>query len=278
MIIYKESTFSKNQLTMKQRVRRTRIGMLLALLVILIGAAIALWQGDREQREAKSANGLLAHDLQTLWDWSNGQLQNGSKGADWTVRWDAQANVGAMNELAEKLFYDEKNGTVAKVVKNNGKTITGVVAALGGRVSISLIETDSDNEHLMLLLETNAKMLHDKNMLLNAAEQISKELGLLTTTITSSMKVQGFTDNKHAAEGLKKGANAKEIDRYDDKGIISETLYSGMLRSSIKAGGGKSANLQIAVHKESNSGKTALTIGIPLITGDYSVTPQNELQ
>ena len=49
-----------------------------------------------------------------------------------------------------------------------------------------------------------------------------------------------------------------------------KALFSGKLRSSVDTGGGKMANLQIALHKETNSEQTALTIGIPVITGDYS--------
>jgi hypothetical protein len=271
MYIPKETRSVINRKIARQRSKRSRFGIMLALLVLLSGAAWALWQADRKQPEATIAEQLLTHDLQTLWSWSDAQLTSGSAGAVWTIRWDLTANTGTMQGLVQKLFFDEKGNAAPKNVQNEGKTVTGVVQAYGGRLSISLMETISDSEQLMLLLETNQTLLPDKNKLLQAAASISGELARVAPAFTSSMKVQGYTANGQAIRDLMKQANAKSVDRFVEGGTISETLYTGMLRSSIIAGSGKSANLQIALHKETNSDKTALTIGIPVITGDYSV-------
>lgn len=254
-----------------QRSKRSRFGIVLALLVLVLGAAWALWKADTEQAEATIAEQQLSHDLQTLWTWSDAQLTGGSAGAAWTVRWDLTVNTGTMQELVLKFFSDEKGNASPKIVQNDGKTVTGVMPAYGGRLSVSLMETASDNEQLMLLLETNQTLLQDKNKLLQATASISEELARVAPTFTSSMKVQGYTENRQAIQDLMKQANAKTIDRFVDGGTISETLYTGMLRATIVAGNGKSANLQIGLHKETNSDKTALTIGIPVITGDYSL-------
>lgn len=271
MYIPKETRPVINRKSAMQRSKRSRFGIVLALLVLVLGAAWALLQADREQAEATIAEQLLTHDLQTLWTWSDAQLTGGSAGAVWTVRWDLTANTGTMQELVLKFFSDEKGNAAPKIVQNEGKTVTGLVQAYGGRLSISLMETAIDSEQLMVLLETNQTLLLDKNKLLQAAASISEELARAAPTFTSSMKVQGYTANGQAIQDLMKQANAKSIDRFVDGGTISETLYSGMLRSTIVIGSGKSANLQIGLHKETNSDKTALTIGIPVITGDYSV-------
>nr|WP_243864423.1 YwmB family TATA-box binding protein [Paenibacillus castaneae] len=183
-----------------------------------------------------------------------------------------------MNALVKKLFIDEKGKDIEKIVQNDGKTVSGVDDAFGGRISISLIGNDYESEQLMLLLETNPALLLDKIRLLQAAESISKEVVRISPDFTSSMKVQGYTENKLAAEQIKKQVNAKQIDRFEDGGIMSEMLFTGMLRSTIDVGGGKSANLQIAVHQERNSDQIALTIGVPIITGDYSAVARDELK
>lgn len=271
MYIPKETRPVINRKSAMQRSKRSRFGIALALLVLVLGAAWALWQADREQAEATIAEQLLTHDLQTLWTWSDAQITGGSAGAVWTVRWDLTANTGTMQELVLKFFSDGKGNAAPKIVQNEGKTVTGGVQAYGGRLSISLMETSIDSEQLMVLLETNQTLLQDKHKLLQAAASISEELAQAAPTFTSSMKVQGYTANGQAIKDLMKQANAKSIDRFVDGGTVSETFYSGMLRSTIVIGSGKSANLQIGLHKETNSDKIALTIGIPVITGDYSV-------
>lgn len=278
MYFPKETTFVSKRPFVKQNSKKTKAGIVVALLVILIGAAAALWQADRKTEEAAIAEQMLIHDLQVLWEWSDVQLKNGSIWADWTIRWNVKGDKGAMNALVKKLFIDEKGKDIEKIVQNDGKTVSGVDASIGGRISISLIGNDYESEQLMLLLETNPALLLDKTKLLQAAESISKEIVRISPDFTSSMKVQGYTENKLAAEQLKKQVNAKQIDRFEDGGIMSEMLFTSMLRSAIAVGGGKSANLQIAVHQERNSDQLALTIGVPIITGDYSAVARDELK
>lgn len=278
MYFPKETTFVPKRPFVKQNSKKRKAGIVVALLVILIGASAALWQADRNTEEEAIAEQMLIHDVQVLWEWSDAQLKSGSIGADWTIRWNVKGDKGAMSALVKKLFIDEKGKDIEKTVQNDGKTVSGVDAAIGGRISISLIGNDYESEQLMLLLETNPALLLDKTRLLQAAESISKEIVRISPDFTSSMKVQGYTENKLAAEQLKKQVNAKQIDRFEDGGIMSEMLFTSMLRSAIAVGGGKSANLQIAVHQERNSDQIALTIGVPIITGDYSPVAGDELK
>ncbi|NIK76354.1 hypothetical protein FHS15_001461 [Paenibacillus castaneae] len=278
MYFPKETTFVPKRPFVKQNSKKPKAGIVVALLVILIGAAAALWQADKKTEEEAIAEQMLNHDLQVLWETSDVQLKSGSIGADWTIRWNVKGDKGAMNALVKKLFIDEKGKDIEKIVQNDGKTVSGVDDAFGGRISISLIGNDYESEQLMLLLETNPALLLDKIRLLQAAESISKEVVRISPDFTSSMKVQGYTENKLAAEQIKKQVNAKQIDRFEDGGIMSEMLFTGMLRSTIDVGGGKSANLQIAVHQERNSDQIALTIGVPIITGDYSAVARDELK
>ena len=255
----------------QQRAKRTKAGILLALLVILISAAWALWQADRAPREATNGERLLQHDLKALWQWSDDQFRSGSAGADWTIRWNAAGKDGVMKELVQKLFRDEQGNASSRIEQNEGKTVTGALPVYGGKLSVSLVRLGSRSEEVMVLLETRGMQPLDKDGLFQAAAHISEQLAILSPAFTSSMKVQGFTNHNQAIQRLTRLTDAKQVDRYEDGGTVSETLYTRMLRSSIAVENGKNANLQIAVHKDTNSNNTELTIGIPVINGEYSV-------
>ncbi|WP_028612212.1 YwmB family TATA-box binding protein [Paenibacillus harenae] len=268
----KETMPMRKKLTDQQRAKRTKAGISLALLVILLGAAWGIIDARNEPDGATNAEQTLRHDLHTLWIWSDEQLIGGSKAADWTIRWNVTGKTGLMTELIQKLFTDEKGRALDKLVQNEGRTVTGTVPEYGGRISLSLASEEDGGEQLMLLLETGESMELDRSVLLDAAASISGELVQSGAAFSSSLKAQGYSesDSDQPIRQIMKLANAKPIDRYEDGGTISETFYTGMLRSSIDAGSGKTANLQIALHKETHSDRTAISIGVPVITGDYS--------
>lgn len=272
MYIPKETKHVRRRLSAKQRAKQTRLGVILALLVILLSAGWAMRQSDAASHTTGSSAKLLQHDLQSLWQWSDDQLRGGSEAANWTLRWNVTGRSGSMQELIHIFFVDDKGETIARVEKNEGKTVTGTVPTYGGLVSINLIQADDENEQLMVLLETNRSLPLTKNLLLQASSDISKKLALISPVFTSSMKVQGYTEQKQVTQRLVKLTNASLVDRYEDGGTISETYYTRMLRSAIAVENGKSANFQVAVHDEKNTKNTALTIGIPVITGEYSIS------
>ncbi|MBD2867847.1 YwmB family TATA-box binding protein [Paenibacillus arenilitoris] len=253
----------------RRRAGRTRAGIALALLVIAAGAAWGLIEDGKEGGEATAAVQALRHDLQTLWEWGDGQFEGGSKAADWTIRWDVSGRSGTMAALAPKLFTDEKGESLDKLVQNEGKTVSGVVPAYGGRLSLSLVQEDEAGERLMLLLQTERTLLRDRSMLLESAASLSEELARGGGDFASSLKAQGKAESEDPVRQMMKLANAESVDRYEDGGTVSETFYTGKLRSGIEAGRGKTANLQVAAHRETETGKTALALGIPVITGDY---------
>jgi hypothetical protein len=271
MYIPAKTVPKRQRLSAKQRAKQTRAGILLALLVILISASWAIWQADRAPRDTTSAEQVLQHDLQALWEWSDDQIRGGSQGANWSIRWNVTSKGGSMKELEQKLFVDEKGIASDKIEQNEGKTVTGALPRYSGNLSISLVKGDIRNEELMVVLETSGSQPIDQKKLLQATSDISEQLVLLSPAFTSSMKVQGYTDHEQAIQRLMRLTDARSIDRYEDGGTISETFYTRMLRSAIVVENGKSANFQIALHKDTNSDNTELTIGIPVITGEYSV-------
>ncbi|WP_161601556.1 YwmB family TATA-box binding protein [Paenibacillus luteus] len=274
MYIPKDTKPVRRRLSAKQRAKQTRIGVILAMLVILLSAGWALGQQANKSKEIFTGSAVkrLQHDLQLLWVWSDEQLRSGSESADWTIRWNVTGKEGAMKELVKNMFMDEKGMVLAKLEQNEGKTVSGLVPAYAGKVSISLIQTDEQKEQLMVLLETNHSSPLTKSLLLKASSSISEQLAQLSLSFTSSMKVQGYTEQKQVTSRMSKLANASLVDRYEDGGTVSETFYTRMLNATIAVQNGNSANYQVAVHKNTDTNNTALTIGIPLISGDYSVS------
>lgn len=261
----------RHRMSAKQRAKRTKAGILLALLVISVCAVWAMWQADRAPRETTTAEQQLQHDLQALWTWSDDELKGGSEVGDWAIRWNVTGKAGTMNGLVQQFFTEAEGKAIGKVVQNEGKTVSGMITKYGGSLSINLVQGDDQSEQLMILLDTTLSPLIEKNTLMDATADISANLAQISPAFTSSMKVQGYTKQNQTLQHLKRLTDAKSVDRYEDAGTISETFYTRMLHMAIAVENGRSANLQVALHKETNSENTALTIGIPVITGEYSV-------
>ncbi|HTG68806.1 MAG TPA: YwmB family TATA-box binding protein [Candidatus Udaeobacter sp.] len=271
MYIPKKMPPVSHRLSAKQRAKQTKAGVIAALIVILLSAAWAMWQADRAPRDAAPAEQMLQHDLQELWLWSDNLMKSGSKGAEWTIRWNVTGKDGAMKELVQKLFTDEQGKAINNLEQNEGKTVSGAIPAYSGRISINLVQTDGQREQLMVLLEASGLQLLNKNVLFKATADISEQIAFISPAFTSSLKVQGYTGHDQTINRMVKLTNARSVDRYEDGGTISETFFTRMLHSAIFVENGKSANFQIALHKETNSNNTELTIGIPVISGEYSV-------
>lgn len=272
MYIPKNTPPARHRMSAKQRAKQTKVGIMLAMLVILICAAWVMWQADREPKEATSAEQLLQHDLGELWLWSDDQMKSSSEGAQWSIRWNVTGKEGAMEELTQQMFSQEpgKASSILVQNQNEGKTVTGVIPSYGGQVSISLTQIDSNGEQLMVVLETKPTEMTKKNKLLQVTAEVSAQIARISPAFTTSMKVQGYTKNSQAIQRLVRLTDAKAVDHYEDKGTTSDMFYTRKLHSAITVENGKTANLQIALHKETNSDQTALTIGVPVITGEYS--------
>lgn len=229
--------------------RRTRLAVILALVVLLTGMIWAV--ANREQIKADNNESILAHDLTLLWQWTDRLYGKGTSAAEWTIRWDLEGEASSLAKAEQRLQTDEK-------------------AHQQGTLSIFPLTTQNQ---AMVLYVTQSNV--DKKQLLsfvNDAEKIFKELGM---TYIGGMTVRGEAEYNNALKRLAQASGGKRIDRYkDSSGTVSESYYSEKLFSSIEAGAGKKANLQIAEHIETESGMLSLIVGIPLITGDYTVSGQ----
>ncbi len=296
MYIPVQQSKGRKRLTTKQQMRRSKAGIWLACIVLLIGAAWGVWQARSNSGHASAADQSLRHDLPLLWEWSQGQLEGGAAAGSWSIRWDAAGDLGLADRLAELFFTDEEGRQLDKLVQNEGRTVSGYSAAYGGEVWVSLTEADEQSEKTLILLtpgksgavsgrqagdsgqepnQTAGQSKLEKADLLRAVAAVSAALSREKAEFTASMKVQGEAAFSDPVKELIKQASAKRIDAYEDAGTVSATLHSARLAASVRMDGGQSANLQVAARSLEDSGRSALTIGIPLITGEYS-PPQTE--
>lgn len=256
-----------------QRWSRGRLLSLSAVLLLLaIMAALALWQAEHHKKSPADVKRFM-QDIEYGWSWSDAQLATGSSGAEWTIRWDiASAKLGTMKQLVDKIFYDNQKNPVDKLIRNEGRSVSADLAGIGGNVSIHLVNDSEESESVMVLFETKRDQMLDKNALMQVVESISRDVAAANPDFTGSFKVHGFTDNSDIMNDLRKQMQAKLVEQYDELGTVSKLFYTNRLRASIAAGNGERANVQIAVHQSTESKLAELTIGVPVITGDYSST------
>ncbi|MDF2962011.1 MAG: hypothetical protein K0S39_3746 [Paenibacillus sp.] len=68
---------------------------------------------------------------------------------------------------------------------------------------------------------------------------------------------------------LTKQMQAEEVGRYEDAGSLSISYYSPQIGKSVSLGEKEKMNLQVAVHRNSNTQQQRITIGSPAISIEY---------
>ncbi|KRF39875.1 YwmB family TATA-box binding protein [Paenibacillus sp. Soil787] len=108
-------------------------------------------------------------------------------------------------------------------------------------------------------------------------EQAGEQLKKLGINGQWNVMVQGYV-NEQEQSGQKSSSElvdsialafkGKIVESYKDQNTVSTSLASKQFHSSIKSGD-QTVNLQIALHQESTTGKSRLTVGTPIITMEY---------
>ncbi|WP_129596081.1 YwmB family TATA-box binding protein [Anaerophilus nitritogenes] len=139
---------------------------------------------------------------------------------------------------------------------------------------ISLIIQSIKNEHIK---ETNivVDVIYDKIIDIHQeTENIKKILNYFgTTTFTSCItgsyvgKLEGETKEQIITD-IMKNLKIKEIEKFDNKDMISTTGYSSKIKDHISYGGNK-VNMHLAIRYNSYDQKTYIWIGTPLIAIGY---------
>ncbi|SFF08340.1 TATA-box binding [Paenibacillus algorifonticola] len=242
--------------------RRSRIGVLAAALVLMFGAVWALVNQDKLTTAGQAEGSLLQHDVKQMWSWSDGLLESGAPGAGWTLRWYASGEAAKLREQLFPRYEGDAEGELSTLLPE-----------LGGKLSMSVTATAGQGKQQMLLLFSPEQSKQaDQHKLLSVIKHIESAMRRTNISYDGGITIRGLTEYNNVAERLAQLAAAEQVDRYDDAGTVSESFFTGGLKMSVRTGD-KEANMQVAVHKGTDTGKLEVVIGIPLISGDYSALP-----
>ena len=239
----------------------------LVLLLLLIAAALIM----DESNTPESAQSGMSHDLDQLWQWTDASMTGGAEASDWHLRWRFETeDAAAFDELVAILFRDDEGREIGKTVSNGGRSIQGEVPAYGG-ATISVHRAEQTEEKTVLMVQLDRKggtglMLRE---LQKSAHTVAEVLAAVSPNVQPGIKTHGYAETSEAGHLLERLSQGKEVDRYEDGGTSSVTLRSALLRLSQPIGQGQTANLQIAVHDNTELGKAEMTVGIPLLTGEF---------
>ncbi|MUT68663.1 YwmB family TATA-box binding protein [Paenibacillus sp. NEAU-GSW1] len=253
---------------------RTRAAILAAI-VVLIGGGLWSAAQQREVKKDRQENSVLQHDLKLLWKWSDKLFKDGADSAEWSFRWDAEGEEATVERLVQMLTDADENLKEGMLYVDGADTASIEMPSYGGLLTIHSIPSGQKRKAI-LLYQSNINS-SDAGMQAGLNEAIAKVEGVLLqigADYTEGMSVRGTADRKDAVERLASDANAKQLDRYDDGGTVSASFYTEGLYIStpIAEGSRKRVNLQGALHQDTDTGEQNLIIGVPLITGDYSVS------
>lgn len=262
---------SGDEFSMKRKPARNKhtFGVAGALLLLLLLLAAVLLMNKSEQ-DMKSAQDKLSHDLAKLWSWSDATVAGGAESADWHLRWNLESqDQDAFNKVVDLLFRDAAGHPISKTVTKDGDTAQGDAPVSGGVLSVHVAEQTDDRVSLIVLLDRRGNSGLSLDELMTSAEGISHQLSTLSQSYTASMKTHGFTNRSDAATEIERLAQGKVLEQYEEDGTASVTFSSASLLSAKQLERGKSANVQVSIHQHTERDELELTIGIPLITGEF---------
>ncbi|WP_274649168.1 YwmB family TATA-box binding protein [Paenibacillus humicola] len=254
-----------------------RFGVLAAITVLLAAGCWTVWReqaAKREEAAAKPAHVSVIGDFDAVWSWSGPSFAGGADGAKWTIRWDEAAawSLEDARKLAGLLgivLAEQSGGPLTG--GGGGAVYTGRKTAGGMELTIWLQaaagESASAADAVVLLQPpagTKAALIHNYA---GRVEEAAAEAGL---SLNGSFAVRGKPAGRDAAARIADAAGAERRESYDDGHTRSVTYYSPKLKTGVTSAG-KPVNLQIAESGAAGGGEAELIVGVPLITGDYTV-------
>lgn len=268
---------SGEEFSIKRKPARKRhtIGIAGALLLLLLLLLAALLMNQSEQAE-KPAQDKLSHDLAKLWSWNDAVSAGGAQSADWHLRWNLNAeDHDAFERLVSLLYRDADGQPISKTVTKDGNSAQGDAPVYGGVLSVHVVERTEEGVSIVVLLDRKGMSGLSLNELLASAEGISSQITSITRGYTASMKSHGFTNRPDAAVEIERLAQGKVLEQYEEDGTQSVTLSSGSLLLEQQLEQGKLANVQVSIHEHTERDELELTIGVPLITGEFGSVFEN---
>ncbi|MFC5652748.1 YwmB family TATA-box binding protein [Paenibacillus solisilvae] len=245
-------------------------GIAAACLILLITVGWTLWH---VRTNSVSASSPLQKDFSVIWSWSTQVLAGGAIDARWSFRWDGRlkgseaaklaANWGILLKKASTGTFD---GETNEADGYNKLTVWIHQPLQAGTLpDDTLGDADVD---LVMLLEPGAGLPFDS--IKASIVEIEQVIKAADESITGSFSVRGIPVEADAAERIAHDAAAKQQENYEDGHTSSITYWSPKLTTEVKSGT-KRVNLQIAETGPAPGAAAELIIGVPLITGDYTV-------
>lgn len=287
--------------------RGTRKGLLpvmIAAVVLIVGAIVAT-----QQHEGRMTQQSAAADLQYVWTLAATlptSLGETSNERHWLLRYDVsgirsgqalraagllglhKANSSTVGAAGQEAGTDTYIGTIdTGMIGDRGdeQSDTDVDSSAGSNsqqtpVEVSmLIHTDRSSTNSVIVVKAPSSV--DADELASIADNIEQAVHKAGGHYEYSFRVSGMAapdTNVDGMQSLKQlfsdvvtKSDAEPVENYEDEEgmTISESRYSPHIKRIMKTNG-KQSNLQLTVHRDSESTALDWVIGVPVITGDYA--------
>lgn len=262
-MIYMFTPQSKKQ----KRVKKEPGWKIVVSFIIIFGLMFCAWVQEKSTAEPGVEDYHIS-DFSQLWKWGDALLQDGSDSGEWSFRWNIHLASSNIEQLSESFFTDAKGEIMPKNIRKNGQIIDGKGAIKGSQIQLSVIKEGNGQDAIILLqIEQGNK---------NGFDGVKRYLTKIHNTIleqdakaTFSMKVFGVANAKDSLKTLQQLSVGQLLDTYEDEGTKSNTLYTNMIYNNIWLNDEKIANVQLSQHSSNLNGEKTITIGIPLISGEF---------
>lgn len=236
--------------------------------IIIFGLMLFAWVQEKSTAEPGVEDNHISDFLQ-LWKWGDALLQDGSTSGEWSFRWDVHLASSNIEVLSLIFFTDAKGELMPKNIRKNGLVINGKGSLKGSQLQLNVIKEGNNEQDAIIFLQ-----IEQGNR--NEFEQIKQYLTKIHNTLleqdekaTFSMKVFGVANNKDSLKTLQQLSVGQLLDKYEDEGTKSNTLYTNMIHNNIWLINEKIANVQLSQHFSNFDNEKTVTIGIPLISGEF---------
>ncbi|MGN7456548.1 hypothetical protein ACTHPH_17185 [Paenibacillus pasadenensis] len=273
-----------NDLERKRRSRQAfglgAAALLLAVLALYSssrGAGTPGWGVPDKPASASQLVSASTGDLGRLWQWADAEFSGGAAGGSWGLRW----LVPELTETQAKQLRTQLAGVDAASVPSTDErgAESGILWKAErtdetGRWLVSALRSGSGEGEMEAVIRLAAAQPASKPSLERAQARVLGVLrgaGVDDAAALLSIQASGKGLREDSAERILAAAEARRLDKYEDEATIVSTYATDRLEGSVSLeadDGSERANLQLAQSKPGNKPGAAITIGVPLLTGE----------
>ncbi|GFN33354.1 YwmB family TATA-box binding protein [Paenibacillus xylaniclasticus] len=267
------------------------IPALIAAAVLIVSAIVATTLRTDKTKPSPSA----ANDISYVWQLTAqlAEQEQETNATRWLIRYDVDGMTSSdVLRTASRFglrFSEERNSNEddkelssqsMRTITYEGELLVGREASQDGStaVPVAFYLNNESAEGAIVIVQPPAGLT--AKQLQEAAEQVEAVLQQAGGQYEYSFRVSGSaalagTINLAAmhqlADDVAEQAEARLVERYEDAAgaAINETRMSPHIDASIDTNGRK-ANIQISIHRDSETGAANWVVGVPVITGDYT--------